>query len=96
MTSMVRAFARASDLGPGRGDAPTPRVPDGRRDPRFRPSAAPDTVNALYQKVFETGVDEMSWDDMDVMQVRARERARAGRSRPIFRTSLTWCPPLVC
>ena len=25
-------------------------------------------VHAYHQKVFETGVDEMSWDDMDVMQ----------------------------
>lgn len=27
-----------------------------------------DNVNVLYQKIFETGVDEMSWDDMDDMQ----------------------------
>ena len=26
-------------------------------------------VDLFYQKVFETGVDEMSWDDMDEMQV---------------------------
>jgi len=28
-----------------------------------------DHVNPFYQKLFETGVDEMSWDDMDEMQV---------------------------
>ena len=27
-----------------------------------------DHVNYYLQKVFETGVDEMSWDDMDDMQ----------------------------
>ena len=36
-----------------------------------RPSTA-EHVHPYYQKVFETGVDEMSWDDMDVMQVRRR------------------------
>jgi hypothetical protein len=28
-----------------------------------------DHINPYFQKLFETGVDEMSWDDMDVMQV---------------------------
>jgi len=28
-----------------------------------------DHVNPYFQKLFETGVDEMSWDDMDAMQV---------------------------
>lgn len=28
-----------------------------------------DNVDVYTQKVFETGVDEMSWDDMDGMQV---------------------------
>lgn len=28
-----------------------------------------DNINPYYQKLFETGVDEMSWDDMDCMQV---------------------------
>lgn len=31
--------------------------------------SSPDHVHPYYQKLFETGVDEMSWDDMDVMQV---------------------------
>ena len=29
-----------------------------------------DHVHPFFQKLFETGVDEMSWDDMDAMQVR--------------------------
>lgn len=38
-----------------------------------------DHVNPFFQKLFETGVDEMSWDDMDAMQVRLR---KWGRYRP--------------
>ncbi len=37
---------------------------------RCAPSSA-DNINPFFQKLFETGVDEMSWDDMDEMQVRS-------------------------
>ena len=40
-----------------------------------------DQVNPYFQKLFETGVDEMSWDDMDAMQVRASWAAASGGRR---------------
>ena len=39
----------------------------------------PDHVHPYYQKLFETGVDEMSWDDMDVMQVCGLAQEAASR-----------------
>lgn len=48
---------------------------------KLRLAGLMDNVNPLYEKIFETGVDEMSWDDMDDMQVR-RPRCRGrGRAR---------------
>jgi hypothetical protein len=40
-----------------------------------------DMVNPYFCKLFETGVDEMSWDDMDAMQVREEELPRPASCR---------------
>jgi hypothetical protein len=40
-----------------------------------------DHVHPYFQQLFETGVDEMSWDDMDVMQVREERALRSAAQR---------------